>query len=295
MTSHTPQAPAEPNQTAEPDHAAAFGGRLAVITGAGGGIGAGLARRAAALGMRVVVADIDEDAAAAVAGALRADGAEAWAEHVDVRDPDAVERLAENAFARGPVGLLIGNAGVEHVGYAWDTSPGSWRRTWEVNVSGVFHGIRSFVPRMIAAGAPARIWNVASIGAVSGMPMQAAYIATKHAVLGLTESLRMDVEQAGHPIEVAAVLPAPVASRIFDDAELTAEGDAAGAERVRAMMSELLRDAQTPDDAAREIFRQGAAGQFYILPDEEFGIARFDVRAGRLQRREAPAAARRAD
>ena len=270
-----------------------FTGQLAVITGAGSGIGAGLARRAATLGMRIVLADIDLAAAEAVATSLTAAGAEAWAEHVDVRSLASVELLATRSWDRGPVDLLINNAGIEHVGYIWETSEESWRRTWEVNTSGVYHGIRAFVPRMIAANRPARVWNVASIGAVSGMPMQAAYIASKHAVLGLTESLRMDLAQADHPIETAVVLPAPVASRIFEDAELANEGDAASAERVRRAMVELLRSAQTPDDAAAEIFRQGGAGQFYILPDETFGEERFRMRAERLLRREAPAAARR--
>ena len=269
-------------------------GRLAVITGAGSGIGAGLARRAAALGMRVVVADIDDQAAAQVTAALVADGAEAWAEHVDVRDPASVESLAARAAERGPVELLVNNAGVEQVGYLWELSEESWRRIWEINVGGVLNGIRSFVPRMIATGTPARVWNVASIGAISGMPMQGAYITGKHAVLGMTESLYMDLEQAGHPIRTSVVLPMAVASRIFADAELTSGGDAEQAESVRAMMREALSAAQTPDAAAAEIFRQGLAGEFYILPDEPGGQGRMHARAQRLQDRTPPIAARKA-
>lgn len=272
-----------------------FSGGLAVITGAGSGIGAGLARRAAALGMRVVLADIDLDAAQGVAAQLTAQGADAWAEHVDVRDSDSVDGLAERTYARGPVDLLISNAGVEHVGYAWEMSEESWRRTWEINVGGVFHGVRSFIPRMIRAGRPARVWNVASIGAISGMPMQSAYIAGKHAVLGFTESLRMDLLEAGHDIDVAAILPAPVASRIFEHADLTTGQDAETAERVRVHMTELLAGGQTPDAAAAQIFRQGASGEFYILPDEAFGEERMRIRADRLRDREAPAAARRVE
>lgn len=280
--------------TEQSQDADTFTGKLAVITGGGNGIGAGLARHAAALGMRVVLADIDLDAAAQVATDLVAEGAEAWAEQVDVRDASSMDALAARADAHGPVDLLINNAGVEHVGYVWEMSEESWRRTWEINVGGVFHGIRSFIPRMIETGRPARVWNVASIGAISGMPMQGAYIAGKHAVLGLTESLRMDLTEAEHPIEVAAVLPAPVASRIFEDAELTAGSDAETAEKVRVHMTELLASAQTADAAAAEIFRQGAGGEFYILPDEAYGEERMRMRATRLQNREAPTAARRA-
>src|SRR6185369_6260643 len=121
-----------------------FGGGTAVITGAGAGIGAGLARYAAReLRMRVVLADVDTPAITALESELP----DAVAVTCDVRDPAAVERLAEQA---GAVTLLVNNAGVEQFGYLWDTPVANWDRLLSINISGVFHGIRAFLPRMLA-------------------------------------------------------------------------------------------------------------------------------------------------
>ncbi|MDQ2626023.1 MAG: SDR family NAD(P)-dependent oxidoreductase, partial [Actinomycetota bacterium] len=187
-----------------------FGGGVAVITGAGAGIGAGLARHAHRLGMSLVLADIDRTAIAELRDELIADGGTAVDIACDVRDPDAVAALAERTYRDiGPVRLLVNNAGVEQFGYLWDTPITNWNRLMEINVSGVFHGVRAFLPKMIAAGAPAWIWNLSSIGGVAAVPLQAPYIISKHAVLALTECLRLEVQLAGHDdhIHVQAVLP----------------------------------------------------------------------------------------
>ena len=119
----------------------------------------------------------------------------------------------------GPVRLLVNNAGVEQFGYLWDTPVANWNRVVDVNVSGVFHGVRAFLPKMIAAGTPAWVWNLSSIGGVAAVPLQAPYIMSKHAVLALTECLRLEVQLAGHDhIRVQAVLPGAVASNIFESA-----------------------------------------------------------------------------
>src|SRR6185369_5008403 len=131
-----------------------FGGGVAVITGAGAGIGAGLARHAAQLGMTVVLADVDAKAVAALRDELAASGAVAVDAVCDVRDPEAVEALAERTYRDvGPVRLLANNAGVEQFGYLWDTPVENWNRVVDINISGVFHGIRAFLPRMIDARA----------------------------------------------------------------------------------------------------------------------------------------------
>ena len=130
-----------------------FAGGVAVITGAGAGIGAGLARHARQLGMTVVLADVDADAVAALRDDLCATGGSAVDVVCDVRDPDAVQELADRTYRDvGPVRLLVNNAGVEQFGYLWDTPVANWRRVIDVNVSGVFHGVRAFLPKMIATG-----------------------------------------------------------------------------------------------------------------------------------------------
>ncbi|OBJ04451.1 oxidoreductase [Mycobacterium alsense] len=257
----------------------AFSGGVAVITGAGGGVGAGMARHAAALGMTVVLADIDADAVAAVRDELRAAGATAIGVTCDVRDPDAVERLAETTYRDvGAVRLLVNNAGVEQFGYLWDTPVDNWRRVVDVNISGVFYGVRAFVPRMMAAGERAWVWNLSSVGGVVAIPLQAPYIASKHAVLALTECLRLDVESAGHGhhVHVQAVLPGAVVSNIFESAggvDPSRATDAAAAEQQRAAMLEVKAGAMDPLAAAETVFEQAAEGRFYLLTQPSVAAA----------------------
>ncbi|PRC45137.1 oxidoreductase, partial [Mycobacterium sp. ITM-2017-0098] len=176
-----------------------FGGGVAVITGAGAGIGAGLARHASALGMTVVLADIDESAVTALRDELNAAGGTAVSVVCDVRNPDALAELAERVYADvGPVRLLVNNAGIEQFGYLWDIPVANWNRVVDINISGVFHGIRAFLPKMIEAAEPAWVWNLSSIGGVAVVPLQAPYIMSKHAILALTECLSLEVQSAGH-------------------------------------------------------------------------------------------------
>ena len=189
-----------------------FGGGVAVITGAGAGIGAGLARHASQLGMTVVLADIDAAATAALRDEICATGGTAVDAVCDVRDAAAVQRLADRVFDEfGAVRLLVNNAGVEQFGYLWDTPLANWQRLVDVNINGVFHGIRAFLPRMMSSDAPAWVWNLSSIGGVAVVPLQAPYIMSKHAVLALTECLNLEVQAAGHAhhIHVQAVLNRP--------------------------------------------------------------------------------------
>lgn len=266
---------------------AVFGGGVAVITGAGAGIGAGIARQAHRLGMSLVLADIDGPAIAALRDEVAADGGTAIDVRCDMRDPDAVGALAERTYRDiGPVRLLVNNAGVEQFGYLWDTPVANWNRVMDINVSGVFHGIRSFLPKMMAAGAPAWIWNLSSIGGVAAVPLQTPYIVSKHAVLALTECLRLEVELAGHAghLHVQAVLPGAVKSNIFEaaggvDAD-RADVDVAAAESQREAMLDIKAGAIDPVAAAEALFTQAALGGFYLLTQPE------QVRAAMAERAE---------
>lgn len=254
-----------------------FGGGIAVITGAGSGIGAGLARRAAELGMTTVLADVDAEAIAALRDELSAGGTTAVDAVCDVRDAEAVQALADRVNREiGPVRLLVNNAGVEQFGYLWDTPVANWERVMDINVSGVFHGVRAFLPAMLASGEPAWVWNMSSVGGVSTVPLQAPYILSKHAVLALTECLRVEVELAGHDnhVCVQAVLPGPVRSNIFTAAGGvdSGNGDAADAsEAERTAMHQITT--MDPLTAAQIIFDQAAAGGFYLTthPDAVTG------------------------
>jgi len=260
-----------------------FGGGTAVITGAGAGIGAGLARYAAReLGMRVVLADVDTPAITALAAELPG----AVAVTCDVRDPAAVERLADQA---GPVTLLVNNAGVEQFGYLWDTPVANWDRLLSINISGVFHGIRAFLPRMLADPRQSWVWNLSSVGGVSASPLQTPYIMSKHAVLALTECLHQEVAFAGHDghVHVQAVLPGAVASNIFESAGAVDSGDVTAAEDHRTAMLKIKEQAMGPLDAARVFFDQAAAGEFY-LTSQDFVRDAMAGRADTLVHRRAP-------
>lgn len=245
-----------------------FAGGVAVITGAGSGIGAALARHAAGLGMKVVLADIDAAAITALATEL---GPETLALPTDVRNADAVIALAAAVHARwSDVRLLVNCAGIETLGNSWDIAPARWQATLDINVMGAIHGVHAFVPAMLAAGEPAFIANVASVGAFGQMPMQAAYITSKHALQAFTETLALEIGLTGKPIHVASVIPGAVATAIFDRAN---KGDAA-AERHRAIMQAMLAASLAPADAARIIFAGLAARDFFIMthPDDARAI-----------------------
>ncbi|WP_333890495.1 SDR family oxidoreductase [Mycolicibacterium gadium] len=269
---------------------APFGGGVAVITGAGAGIGAGLARHAAGLGMTVVLADIDADAVAALRDELTRAGMVAIDAVCDVRDPGAVSALAERVYRDvGPVRLLINNAGIEQFGYLWDTPVENWNRLVDINISGVFHGVRAFLPLMIEAGEPAWVWNLSSIGGVAVVPLQAPYIMSKHAVLALTECLRLEVELAGHNhIHVQAVLPGAVVSNIFESAGGVTDGDVVAAETQRAAMLDIKADAMDPRAAAEAVFEQAAEGRFYLLTQPDYVGSAMAERANVLASQQPP-------
>src|SRR5690606_34817941 len=174
-----------------------FAGGVAVITGAGAGLGSGLARRAGALGMTVVVTDIDGGRAEKVAREIIEAGGKAEALVIDVSRPEELDRLAETMFERhGGVRLLINNAGIETLGYTWEIPAARWEATLDINIHGVIHGVRAFVPKMLAKGEEAWIANLASVGSFGMMPTQTAYILTKHAVQSFSECLYLEMEVA---------------------------------------------------------------------------------------------------
>ncbi|HET9890141.1 MAG TPA: SDR family NAD(P)-dependent oxidoreductase [Mycobacterium sp.] len=270
-----------------------FSGGVAVITGAGAGIGAGLARYASSLGMTVVLADIDAVAIAALRGELCAAGGRAVDIECDVTDPDAVGELADRVYRDvGPVRLLVNNAGIEQFGYLWDTPVSNWRRIVDINITGVFFGVRAFLPKMMATNEQAWVWNLSSVGGVVAIPLQAPYIMSKHAVLALTECLHLDVQSAGHDhhIHVQAVLPGAVVSNIFESAGGVDSdaGDVAAAEGQRSAMLDIKATAMDPLAAAETVFEQAAEGRFYLLTQQSVASAMAD-RANVLAAQRSPA------
>jgi NAD(P)-dependent dehydrogenase (short-subunit alcohol dehydrogenase family) len=270
-----------------------FSGGVAVITGAGAGIGAGLARHASRLGMTVVLADVDADAVAALRDELCAAGGSAVDVICDVRDPDAVQELADKTYRDvGAVRLLVNNAGIEQFGYLWDTPLTNWRRVVDINISGAFYGVRAFLPKMMATDEQAWVWNLSSVGGVVAIPLQGPYIMSKHAVLALTECLYLDVQSAGHDnhIHVQAVLPGAVVSNIFESAGGVDPdaSDAAAADNQRSAMLNIKAGAMDPLAAAETVFEQAAEGRFYLLTQQSVASA-MEERANVLAAQRPPA------
>ncbi|WP_395331975.1 SDR family NAD(P)-dependent oxidoreductase [Novosphingobium sp. BL-8H] len=246
-----------------------FAGGVAVITGAGSGIGAGLARRAGALGMTVVAADINEAAATATVDAIVATGGKGEAVRVDVSRPEELDGLADYVFERhGAVRLLVNNAGIETVGFTWEIPVSRWEATLDINIHGVIHGVRAFVPRMLESGKEAWIANLSSIGGFSVMPAQTAYIVTKHAVQAFSECLYLEMQLKGAPIHVSSIIPGMLKTNIFNvEAGL---GEPAAAVSHRRKMAEMMSSyGMDLDEGCRLFLEQIAENKFWVHSQPE--------------------------
>ncbi|KAF5552616.1 20beta-hydroxysteroid dehydrogenase [Fusarium mexicanum] len=245
----------------------AFSSGVAVITGAGGGLGSGLARHIASFGMTVIIADIDLQRAEEVASDIVAAKGKAEARAVDVSRPGELDELAEYVHTRyGDVQLLINNAAIETLGPLWELSSSRCEATLNINIHGPIHGVRAFLPHMIASGKECWIANVSSVGAFTTIPGQSAYAVTKHAVQAFTESLHVELSSQKTLIHVSSVIPGLLNTGIFDrakdDNSLAVHLDW---EKHRKSMAELAREkGMGIDDASRIIVEQIAEGRLWV-------------------------------
>lgn len=251
-----------------------FNGKVAVITGAASGFGLEFAKRGAALGMKLVLADIDAGALDGALAALRRDGADAIGVPTDVSQGNQVQALARAALdAYGKVHLLFNNAGVGTGGFIWESSAKDWEWVFGVNVMGVAHGVRVFTPIMLRQNEPAHIVNTASVAGLLSPPAMGIYNASKHAVVALTETLYHDLRLAGAQVGCSLLCPAFVRTGIAhsersrpahlhnDDATLTDSQIAAAAQIEKAVESGRISAAQV----AEMTFDAVRARRFYIL------------------------------
>ena len=200
----------------------AFEGRTAVVTGAGSGIGLELARAAVALGMRVVLADVQPDALEAAAAELAARGADVLPVRVDTSRPEQVDDLAAAVHRRyGAPHLLFNNAGVGAGGLIWEQTLKTWEWVVGVNLLGVAHGLRLFVPMMLEAAAAdagfeGHVVNTASMAGLVNAPNMGVYNVTKHAVVSLSETLYHDLALVTERIRAHVLCPYFVPTGIKD-------------------------------------------------------------------------------
>jgi NAD(P)-dependent dehydrogenase (short-subunit alcohol dehydrogenase family) len=255
-----------------------LGGKVAVVTGAASGIGLALARCFGQAKMKVVLADVEEAPLAEAHATCLREGVEAIAVRTDVSRADDVAELARRTFeAYETVHVLCNNAGVGVGGAAWEVAPKDWEWILGVNLWGVVHGIRAFVPRMVEQGA-GHVVNTASAAGLAGAPSMGAYSATKFAVVGLSECLHHDLSVATDGrVRVSVLCPSWVRTAIADaDRNRPASLDpgppprrsAARNRMAHASMKSTVAAGMAPEDVADKVLRAIVEERFWILTHE---------------------------
>lgn len=254
-----------------------FKDKVAVITGGASGFGREFASIGARLGMKLVLADVQQDALDKAAAELEAQGAQVLAVHCDVRKAEQVQALADATMDRfGAVHLVFNNAGVGSGGLVWENSVADWEWVLGVNLWGVIHGVRVFTPLMLECakkeeGYEGHIVNTASMAGMLNAPNMGVYNVSKHAVVSLSETLYQDLQLVKAPIGASVLCPYFVPTGISqshrnrpddvkEEAGPTASQVAAQAVSEKAVSSGKV----TAQQVAEATFDAIRAGQFYI-------------------------------
>ena len=194
-----------------------FKDKVAVVTGAASGIGREIAYYCAKEGMKIVLSDVEETTLAAVEKDMVTDGADVLAMRVDVSKAEEVEKLATKSYEHfGATHLLFNNAGVAVGGLIWEATLSDWEWMLGVNLWGVIHGIRSFVPRMIEQDTDGYIVNTASVSGLLTPPLQGVYNVSKHGVVALSESLNHELTMRKTKLKVSVLCPGYVNTQVLD-------------------------------------------------------------------------------
>lgn len=258
-------------------------GKVAVITGGASGIGLAVAQACADEGMKLVLADISEKDLTPVAASFESNGVEVLPVVVDVSKYEEVEALAQKTLDRfGKVHFLFNNAGVGGGSSVWDTTIKDWEWVMGVNVMGVVYGVKVFTPIMLAQDEEGHIVNTASIAGLIAGPSMAAYRVSKHAVVSLSESLYLELEQMKAKVSASVLCPAWVKTQIFSSernrpAEMQNEGDngfASADPLIQAQLQESVRsvveDGLAPEVIAAHVLEAIKENRFYILTHPHF-------------------------
>jgi len=245
-------------------------GRVAVVTGGASGIGKGIARKLAEQGMQVVIADIEVGPLEAAAVELGAVGVQ-----TDVSDYASVEALAQEVDRRfGRVDLVCNNAGIGSVAKIADMELSDWRWILGVNLWGVIHGVKAFLPRLLANPAGGHIVNTASMSGLATLPTLGGYGVTKYGVMALSEALAQELQMDGAKVGVTVLCPGPVRSNIKASSRNRPAGLAAGGltdtDLEKNPIAAEMRWLE-PDEVGEIVVRAVRRGDFYALTHPEMG------------------------
>jgi NAD(P)-dependent dehydrogenase (short-subunit alcohol dehydrogenase family) len=252
-----------------------FEGGVAVVTGGASGLGLAMAQRFADAGMNIVLGDIEAEPLAMAEADIKARGVKVLPKRTDVSKREDVEALAESAYKHfGAVNVLCNNAGVGgSPGAMWELSDEDWRWVIDVDLWSVIHGVRSFVPQMIASGAEAHVVNTASVAGLVSGAVGGPYTVAKFGVVALSEQLYFELGRAGHNIGVSVLCPGFVNTNIYDsgrnrqpeygEAQVapTPEG-----EQRRAMLQAMRATMMQPAEIGELVFEAVRSRNLYIIP-----------------------------
>ena len=250
-------------------------GKVAVVTGGASGIGLGLARRFVAEDMPVVIGDVEADALTAAVEKLQAEGGTVEGVVTDVTKPEQMQALADAAVARfGGVHVFCNNAGVGGGGLSWEMPLSTWEWVLGVDLWGVIHGVRAFVP-LLMQQPEAHIVNTASIAGLVAAPFMGPYNASKHAVVAISETLFHELAMSAPHVHVSVLCPGWVNTNIADSARNRPahlagdEQDAAMASLATSALRQVLADGMPPDVVAGKVVDAIRSERFWVFTHDD--------------------------
>lgn len=271
-----------------------FRGKVAVVTGAGSGIGRALALGFAAEGMHVALADLDRHSLDTTESLLgeQSPSVECVIQECDVSQAFQVDALADAVYDRwGHVDVVCNNAGVFVGGLIWDRPPEDFEFVLGANLWGILHGIRAFVPRMLAQDTEGHIVNTASVAGLFGAPFEAPYAISKFAAFAATESLANDLVATGSKLRASALCPGMIQTNILDSERHRPDRLATDITEDQKFVSDFLAQAvaagMAPDDVAQKVIDGIRAERFLILTHEAYA-PKLTARTGALVDRRLP-------
>jgi NAD(P)-dependent dehydrogenase (short-subunit alcohol dehydrogenase family) len=257
-------------------------GGVVLVTGAASGIGLECARAFSQRGANIVISDINATALEQVRSEIASTGVQCLARECDVSKEASVAGFAEAVHrAVGPVDVLVNNAGVAFLGSFEQTPLSEWQRIYDINVLGVVHCIRAFLPAMRTAGGPRKIVNVASAAGFSPLPNMSAYAASKHAVVGLSEVLAQELHETA--ISVLVVCPGIINTAIVHVSP-TASGMTAA--QIKKLQKYYADEGCEPSEVAADVVRAVETDEIFLFtgPGAKLGFNAMRI-SRRLARR----------